>query len=152
MTVHEIFMQAEQSRFLKVPHIKKLWELVDDPALFKKTPDALEKLRLGLSRDALRFFKEHSSYYAQLLENMDIDPASAELEDMAKLMVTPVELLNRLLGTDSFLWHADTVDSVTCDRAYSSGKAATELGYRPRYTLELGLRETVDLYRENGFI
>lgn len=92
MTVHEIFMQAEQSRFLKVPHIKKMWELVDDPALFKKSPDALEKLRLDLSRDALSFFKEHSSYYAQLLENMDIDPAHAELEDMAKLTV-PADLL-----------------------------------------------------------
>lgn len=71
---------------------------------------------------------------------------------LAKLMVTPVELINRLLGADSFLWHAATVDSVTCDRAYSSEKAAAELGYKPRYTLEQGLRETVDWYRENGFI
>jgi hypothetical protein len=92
LTVKEIFNQATKSRFLDTPYIAKIWKLVDDPSLFEKSPDALAKLRLDLSRDALRFFKEHNPYYAQLYENLDITPATAELEDLAKLTV-PADML-----------------------------------------------------------
>jgi phenylacetate-CoA ligase len=92
LTVKEIFSEAEKSRFLKVPYINKIWKLVDDPKLFEMSPDALKKLRMDLSRDALRFFREHSTYYAQLFENLEIDPATAELADMAKLTV-PADML-----------------------------------------------------------
>lgn len=92
MTVQDIFKAAEQSSFLKVPHIKRMWDLVDDPRLFQMSVDALAQLRLSLSRDALAFFKEQSSYYAQLYENLGIDPRTAELEDLAKLMI-PADML-----------------------------------------------------------
>jgi hypothetical protein len=92
LTVNEIFTQAEKSKFLNIPYIAKIWKLVDDPSLFEKSPDALEKLRLDLSRDALLFFKEHNPYYAQLYENLDITPATADLADLAKLTV-PADML-----------------------------------------------------------
>ncbi|MEM4156482.1 MAG: NAD-dependent epimerase/dehydratase family protein, partial [Archaeoglobaceae archaeon] len=71
---------------------------------------------------------------------------------MAKAMIFPVELTNRLLGRENFMWHVKTVDSITKDRAYSVEKAKRELGYRPKYDLKTGLKETVEWYRENGFI
>lgn len=71
---------------------------------------------------------------------------------MAKAMIFPVELANRILGRENFMWHVKTVDSITKDRAYSIEKAKRELGYRPKYDLKTGLKETVDWYRENGFI
>jgi nucleoside-diphosphate-sugar epimerase len=50
------------------------------------------------------------------------------------------------------MWDPKTVDAVTTDRAYSIEKARKELGYTPRYSLEEGLRETVQWYRQNGMI
>jgi len=44
------------------------------------------------------------------------------------------------------------VDGVTSDRAYSIDRASRELGYSPTYSLEDGLRETVDWYGQNGLI
>jgi hypothetical protein len=92
LTVKEIFSEAENSKFLSVPYINKIWNIVDDPKLFEMSPGALEELRLNLSRDALRFFRENSLYYAQLFENLDVDPSNAELADFAKLTI-PADML-----------------------------------------------------------
>jgi len=44
------------------------------------------------------------------------------------------------------------VDAFTADRAYSIEKARNNLDYRPRYSLDDGLAETVHWYRRNGII
>lgn len=71
---------------------------------------------------------------------------------LAKAMIAPVEALNRIRGKESFMWHVSTVDSVTNDRCYSSAKAERDLGYTAQYDLEVGLKETVEWYRANGYI
>ncbi len=71
---------------------------------------------------------------------------------LAKLMMAPVQGMNRLLGRDNFMWRVSTVDSVTSDRSYSIEKARRELGFEPSYDLRSGLEETVTWYKENGYI
>jgi nucleoside-diphosphate-sugar epimerase len=71
---------------------------------------------------------------------------------LAKLLVAPVEGLNRLLGRENFMMHLMTVDSITSDRCYSIEKARRELSFSPTYTLESGLKETVGWYSSNGYL
>jgi nucleoside-diphosphate-sugar epimerase len=71
---------------------------------------------------------------------------------MAKAMIAPIEAFNAVAGRESFMWHLSTVDSVTCDRAFSSAKAERELGYRSTVGLKDGLRETLGWYRANGYL
>jgi dihydroflavonol-4-reductase len=68
----------------------------------------------------------------------------------AKVFAFKIETANRLLGREDFMWHTSMVDSVTSDRAYSIERAVKELGYKPRYSLRDGLKETVAWYREKG--
>jgi nucleoside-diphosphate-sugar epimerase len=64
----------------------------------------------------------------------------------------PVFIAKSLFGKWSFLWDPKAVDALTSNRAYSIEKAKRELGYSPTYTLEDGLRETVQWYRDNAII
>jgi dihydroflavonol-4-reductase len=71
---------------------------------------------------------------------------------LAKVMMAPIQGFNVLRGKENFMWRTSTVDSVTADRSYRIERARRELGFNPIYDLETGLRETVDWYRENGYI
>ncbi len=71
---------------------------------------------------------------------------------LAKAMIAPVEAFNAVAGRSSFMWHLSTVDAVTCDRAFSSAKAARELGYIPSVDFREGLKESLDWYRANGYL
>ena len=71
---------------------------------------------------------------------------------IAKLMIAPVEALNRITLRENFMWHVSTVNSVSTDRFYSVEKAKHELHFSPRYDLKTGLTETVAWYRANGFL
>lgn len=70
----------------------------------------------------------------------------------AKMLIYPVFIAKSVFGEWSFLWDPKTVDAVTSNRAYSIEKAKTELGYSPKYTLEDGLKETIQWYRDNGIL
>jgi len=63
-----------------------------------------------------------------------------------------VELFNRLRGKVDFTWRISIVDDLTSNRAYSVSKAMRDLGFRPKYDLKTGLKETIEWYRENGYI
>ena len=71
---------------------------------------------------------------------------------IAKAMVAPVQLVNRLRGKENFLWRVGTMDTFKVDRNYSIAKARRELGYEPAHPLPEGLGETASWYRENGYI
>jgi phenylacetate-CoA ligase len=101
LKVAEIFSRAEQSRLLSEAHPKRIWELANDDSLFQKSPDQLAALRLDLSRSALQFFRHHSEFYAELFEQLNIDPKNAGLEDLAKLCI-PADML-RGEGQQQFL-------------------------------------------------
>jgi len=70
----------------------------------------------------------------------------------AKALLLPLELYDTLTGEGNIMHRRALVDSVTADRAYSVEKAKRELGYSPRYTLKTGLQETIQWYRENGYV
>lgn len=70
----------------------------------------------------------------------------------AKTFIYPVFIAKSVFGEWSFLWDPKTVDAVTSNRAYSIEKAKSQLGYSPKYTLEDGLKETIQWYRDNGIV
>lgn len=95
----------------------------------------------------------YAEVYAMLAEICDRRPPRMHVPPfLAKIMIAPVEALNRIRGRESFMWHLSTVDTVTQDRCYSIEKAARELGFNPQYDLKTGLSETVAWYRANGYL
>ncbi|MEM4616938.1 MAG: hypothetical protein QXY19_08045 [Archaeoglobaceae archaeon] len=101
MKCSDILKLASKSKLLDDPYVSKIWKLIDDTSLFKKSPDALLELRRKLLRECLDFFSRHSDYYAQLFERLDINPKNAEFQDLAKLAV-PSDIL-RGEGQKQFL-------------------------------------------------
>lgn len=79
-------------------------------------------------------------------------PTLSLSRSVAKAFIYPVFIAKSVFGEWSFLWDPKTVDAVTSNRAYSIEKAKSELGYCPKYSLEDGLRETVQWYRDNQII
>ena len=92
MGVGEIFDRATRSQLLRDPFVEKIWGLVQNDELFRKSPDHLAQLRKQMTRDSLSFFARKSAYYAELFERLDVAPRTAELEDLAKLAV-PSDML-----------------------------------------------------------
>ncbi|MBO3753774.1 MAG: NAD-dependent epimerase/dehydratase family protein [Candidatus Brockarchaeota archaeon] len=112
----------------------------------------------GISRNQTYFISEDKAYtylkvYEILSELCNRAPPRIHVPPvLAKAFVAPVEFLNRLRGRTVFTWKTSTVNDLTCDRAYSIMKAVRELGFKPKYDLRTGLRETLEWYRENGYI
>ncbi|MEM1810740.1 MAG: hypothetical protein QW324_07740, partial [Thermofilaceae archaeon] len=71
---------------------------------------------------------------------------------LAKLLLLPLELYDTLTGEGNIMHRRALVDAVTSNRAYSVEKAKRELGFKPRYDLRSGLRETLDWYRLHGYL
>ncbi len=90
--LEEIYRASSKSKFINDPHVQRLWELSGDASLFNKSPDYLRTLRRSLLRDSLKFFAQRSGFYAELLERLELDHKSAELEDLVKLAV-PSDML-----------------------------------------------------------
>ncbi len=111
-----------------------------------------------ISRNQTYFISEDKAYtylevYEILSELCNRAPPRIHVPPvLAKTFVAPVEFLNRLRGRTVFTWKTSTVNDLTCDRAYSIMKAVRELGFKPKYDLRTGLRETLEWYRENGYI
>ena len=79
-------------------------------------------------------------------------PTLSLSKSAAKALIYPVFIANSLFGGWSFLWDPKTVDAAASKRAYSIEKAKSELGYAPKYSLEDGLKETIQWYRDNGML
>jgi nucleoside-diphosphate-sugar epimerase len=95
----------------------------------------------------------YSEVYELLAEICSRHPPGMHVPPpLAKAMIAPVEIINRLMGKETFMWHLSTVNTVTQDRCYSVEKAATELGFTQEYELKAGLEETVAWYRAHGFL
>ncbi len=115
-----------------------------------KMPEASKGETFIISEDHAHTYLE---VYDIICELLGKSPPIIHLPaPLAKLGILPVELFNRLTGRDDFMWHTATVDSVMSNRSYSVTKAVDRLGYHPRYDLRKGLGETVEWYRENGYL
>jgi nucleoside-diphosphate-sugar epimerase len=119
-------------------------------ALALENPDVSKGQTYLVSDDHAVSYRELYSMMAELCGRKPPDRSLPKA--LAKAMIAPVEALNAVAGRSSFMWHVSTVDSVTCDRSYSSAKAARELGYKPTVKLKDGLKETLDWYRANGYL
>jgi len=71
---------------------------------------------------------------------------------LAKAFIAPIEFAYKIVGKEHFMYHVSTIDAMLQNRAYSVEKAKRELGYKPKYDLKTGLAETIEWYREHGFI
>jgi nucleoside-diphosphate-sugar epimerase len=71
---------------------------------------------------------------------------------LAKGLIGIAEGMDRIAGRENFLYHVSTVRSVTTDRAYSIEHARKVLGYDPQHPLPEGLKETVEWYRDHGYM
>jgi hypothetical protein len=114
MTVAEIFDRGARSPLLHDPFVQRIWDMVQDDQLFKKSPEQLEEIKRVNRRESLSFFARHSPYYAALFDRLDIDPKSASIDDLAKLAV-PSDLL-RGDGQRPFL--IDDVEPVAQGKVY----------------------------------
>ncbi|MEI6796512.1 MAG: NAD-dependent epimerase/dehydratase family protein [Methanomassiliicoccales archaeon] len=95
----------------------------------------------------------YDEVYAIMSELVGKKPPRTHLPAwLAKALIAPAEGMNKLMGRENFLYHLSTVRSVTTDRAYSIENARTKLGYLPCHPLPDGLRETVQWYREHGYM
>ena len=70
------------------PYVKEVYELACDKSLFYKSPEELRKKRRDIFRKSLDYFSRHNEeYYIPLLENLDIQLSTAELEDLVDIAV-----------------------------------------------------------------
>jgi dihydroflavonol-4-reductase len=95
----------------------------------------------------------YEDVYRILGDITGIEPPRTHLPAwLAKMFIAPVQAFDSLLGRKNFLFRLSTVDSVRENRSYSIAKAQRDLGYSPEYDLRKGLEETVQWYRQNGYI
>jgi dihydroflavonol-4-reductase len=71
---------------------------------------------------------------------------------LAKVMVAPIQLVNSLRRSPNFIWRVSSMNTFKVDRNYSVERAKRELGYEPKYSLPVGLEETANWYKDNGYI
>ena len=129
---------------------------------FVHVKDVVQGFRLALEKEVsigqTYFITEDRAYtynevYKILAEIVGRDPPKIHVPPiLAKLMIFPVEVTYKIFGKENFMWHVSTVDAVTQHRAYSIEKAKRELGYNPQYDLRRGLKETVEWYKQHGYI
>ena len=143
MSISDIVERAKTSPLLNDPFVERIWDLVSGKGLFAKSPDSLAHLRRSLMRDSLLFFASRSEVYASLFERADIDPSSAEVEDLVKLVI-PADML-RGEGHRPFV-----VDDVDQGGEYfmssgTTGKAPVKV-YRSPLDLAIMVKANADLF------
>lgn len=143
MTVAEIFDRAARSPLLYDPFVQRIWNMVQDDQLFKKSPNQLEEIRRVNRRESLSFFARHSPYYAALFDRLDIDQKSASIDDLAKLAV-PSDLL-RGDGQRPFLIDDVESEGESFQSSGTTGKTPVKL-YRSPLDLAIMVKANAELF------
>jgi phenylacetate-CoA ligase len=143
MNVGEIHDKASNSSLLSDPYVKKVRELIGRNDLFEKSPDALERMRKGLLRDALSFFAKRNDQFARILDTCDITPSTAEFSDLAKLAI-PSDML-RGEGQKPFLIDGLDEGGETYTSSGTTGKSPVKI-YRSPLDLDIMMKANTDLF------
>lgn len=142
MTVKDIFRKASDSRFLADPHVKRMWDLVQED-LFSLPPESLDRLRKELIGESLRYFHRKSPYYADLFERTGIDLQDPGIEDLARLAV-PSDML-RGDGHKRFLVPDVEPEGETFSSSGTTGRAPVRI-YRSPLDLAIMVRANTALF------
>ncbi|WEU40438.1 MAG: NAD-dependent epimerase/dehydratase family protein [Candidatus Odinarchaeum yellowstonii] len=141
------FIVGSGENLVQFVHVR---DVVEGFALTLEKSDVSNRQTYIISEDK---YYTYNQVYRILAELTGRKPPSTHIPKIiAKILIAPIEGVNKLFGKENFLYHTSTVDSVCSDRAYSIEKARRELGYRPKYDLKTGLKETIEWYIENGYI
>ncbi|MEM2907550.1 MAG: NAD(P)-dependent oxidoreductase [Candidatus Odinarchaeota archaeon] len=141
------FIVGSGENLVQFVHVK---DVVEGFTLALEKSDKSRNQTYIISEDKAYTYNEVYKILAELTNRKP--PCKHISKNLAKLMIAPIQGVNKLLGRDNFLYHVSTADSVCCNRAYSIEKAKRELGYRPKYDLRSGLKETINWYMENNYI
>ncbi len=94
----------------------------------------------------------YKSLVSFLCDTLGVSPprlwVPATLAKIGIGLLSPIK--NRKKNT--FLWHIKTVESMNEERWYSNARAKALLGWRPNFTMEEGLKRTIEWYWENGHL
>jgi nucleoside-diphosphate-sugar epimerase len=150
----KLFRPIHRGRFAMVGdgetlyHFSYIDDVVEGIILCGTHPDALGRIYL-IGFDEYLTLNE---LVARIAEILDVHPPRA------RIPVTPLRVIAHLcericvpLGIDPPL-HRRRVDFFTKNRAFSVEKAKRELGYRPRFSVEEGLRRTARWYFDQGYL
>ncbi|NHV98141.1 MAG: NAD-dependent epimerase/dehydratase family protein [Thaumarchaeota archaeon] len=138
---------GDGKNLIQFAHVK---DVVQGFLLVLEKPEASKNQTYFISEDRAYTYLEVYKILAALCNR---EPPKIHVPPVvAKTLVMPVELFNRLRGKVDFTWRISIVDDLTSNRAYSVSKAMRDLGFRPKYDLKTGLKETIEWYRENGYI
>ncbi len=141
------FIIGSGENLVQFVHVK---DVVEGFTLALEKRDISSRQTYIISEDKAYTYKQ---VYEILADLTGRKPPSKHIpKTLAKILIAPIQGVNRILGKENFLYHISTVDSVCSDRAYSIEKAKRELGYTPRYDLRTGLKETIEWYTKNGYI
>ncbi len=135
--------RGAQSQLLKDPYVRRVWDLINGEPLFSKSADELASLRESLRRESLQFFARHSPYYVDLFDRLEIDPAKATLQDVAKLAI-PSDML-RGDGQKRFLIQDLEEGGETFSSSGTTGKDPVRV-YRSPVDLAIMLKANTDLF------
>jgi len=138
---------GDGKNLIQFAHVK---DVVQGFLLVLEKPEASKNQTYFISEDRAYTYLEVYKILAALCNR---EPPKIHVPPVvAKNLVMPVELFNRLRGKVDFTWRISIVDDLTSNRVYSVSKAMRDLGFRPKYDLKTGLKETIEWYRENGYI
>lgn len=143
MTVAEIFERAAKSPLLKDPYVEKVWAMVQDDGLFKRSPDQLRELRRRMAGECLQYFARRSPYYRGLFDRLEVDVRSPGLEDLAKLAV-PSDML-RGEGQRQFLIEGLEPEGETFQSSGTTGRSPVRL-YRSPVDLAIMVKANAALF------
>ncbi len=141
--IEEIKQRAANSKHRQDPFVERIWNLIHEPGLFEKSPQELAELRKELMRQSLAFFRDNSEYYASLFDRLDIDPATAEREDLVKLVV-PADML-RGGGHERFVIEGVDEGGEHFQSSGTTGKAPVKV-YRSPLDLAIMVKANADLF------
>lgn len=141
------FIIGSGENLVQFAHVK---DVINGFILVLEKLDKSENQTYIISEDKAYTYLE---VYRILSEILGVEPPRIHLHPkIAKILLSFIELYTRFTGNENFMYRVKVVDAVTTDRAYSIEKARRELGYTPKYDLRTGLKETIEWYREHGYI
>ena len=120
---------------------------------FQKT---IEKRKQSLNQtfiiasDKYVTYKEMFTIIADLL---GVPPPSHSIPmTLARGYLSYVQWRNKQKGIDDFVMHTSLIDTMKTNRAYTNAKAKKILGFTPMFNYDVGMKKTIEWYKEKNLL